>query len=207
MENIFLSTSKFLESEQNIAVSLQTGITHIIIVENGLDDYKLDDKFEILRLTSSPNSFLQISSIMDFLRQCTLFKGRLLFVEEKNSNLIVESILICLNQIFKTSTYEAYTLIKSQNLFFKVDAARLGIISKWNMQVQKINHFLTTFPQFSCHCGASLIILQRSYAQYQNIQKLVACNCPQKIGFAQGIASNITAQEYQSFTSGPQNHY
>ena len=164
MENIFLSTSKFLESEQNIAVSLQTGITHIIIVENGLDDYKLDDKFEILRLTSSPNSFLQISSIMDFLRQCTLFKGRLLFVEEKNSNLIVESILICLNQIFKTSTYEAYTLIKSQNLFFKVDAARLGIISKWNMQVQKINHFLTTFPQFSCHCGASLIILQRSYA-------------------------------------------
>jgi len=97
MENIFLSTSKFLETEQNIAVSLQTGITHIIIVENGLDDHKLDDKFEILRLTSSPNSFLQISSIMDFLRQCTLFKGRLLFVEEKNSNLIVESILICLN--------------------------------------------------------------------------------------------------------------
>ena len=106
---------------------------------------------------------------MDFFRKVTLFRGRLLFVENSSNNMMQECIVIALNHIFKSSTYETYTLIKSQNLFFNIDANRLGAISRWNQQAQRIKHFLTTFPQFSCHCGSSLIILQRSFGHYQNI--------------------------------------
>ena len=98
---------------------------------------------------------------MDFLRKMTLYRGRILFVENSNNNMIKDCILLALNHLFKTNTYETYNLIKSQNLFYKVQAESLAQISKWNMYAQKIRHYLMTFPQFSCHCGASLIILER----------------------------------------------
>lgn len=106
---------------------------------------------------------------MDFLRKVTLYKGKVVFVERANDNFVKECLLIALNNILKTNIFETYTLIKSQSLSFDVQPKRLAIICEWNMHVQKIRHYLTTFPQFSCHCGASLIILERSFAQYQNI--------------------------------------
>ena len=70
---------------------------------------------------------------MDFLRKTTLYRGRILFVENEKNNMIKDCILIALNHLFKTNTYETYNLIKSQNLFFKVEADSLAQISKWNM--------------------------------------------------------------------------
>lgn len=84
--------------------------------------------------------------VMDFVRMSTLYKGRLLFVESYRSNLVSEAILICLNHAFKTSTYETYTLIKSQNLFFNIEAQRLAVISQWNLHLQRVRHYLSTFP-------------------------------------------------------------
>jgi hypothetical protein len=111
----------------NIGGVLEIGITHLVMQDTEKIDQQLIDKFEILKLESTQqHSFKQIPKVMDFLRKCILYKGRILFIEGVNSNLITESILICLNQIFKTSTYEAYTLIKSQNLFFKIEADRLA---------------------------------------------------------------------------------
>jgi len=49
---------------------------------------------------------------MDFLRKVTLYKGRLLFVDD-NNRLVRECLLITLNQIFKSNSFETYTLIKS----------------------------------------------------------------------------------------------
>ena len=39
--------------------------------------------------------------------------------------------LMSLAAIYQTSAYETYTLIKSQNLFFTVEARRLQTISEW----------------------------------------------------------------------------
>ena len=75
---------------------------------------------------------------MDFLRKTTLYKGRVLFVENEKDSIVKECILMTLNHIFKTNTYETYTLIKSQNLFFSIHSDRLAEISKWNMNAQKI---------------------------------------------------------------------
>lgn len=66
---------------------------------------------------------------MDFLRKVALFKGRVLFVEARDqwtelssaNHTLTEAMLICLAAMYQTSAYESYTLIKSQNLFFKIE--------------------------------------------------------------------------------------
>ena len=76
---------------------------------------------------------------MDFLRKVALFKGRVLFVEgvedwtelSRNNHTLTEAMLICLAAMYQTSAYESYTLIKSQNLFFKIDTQRLVEISNF----------------------------------------------------------------------------
>lgn len=133
-----------------------------------LTDDNSDSSFQYLR---------QIPSLMDFLRQLALYKGRVLFVENKINNLVKECVLVCLCFFFRTNAYEAYTLIKSQSLFFNVSQEHLAMLGQWNLQVHRVRQYLQTFPQFSCHCGGSLIILERSFSQYQNIPRIVACSC------------------------------
>lgn len=81
---------------------------------------------------------------MDFMRRVALQKGRVIFVESSEKKgvkrlkngikqrLMRESILICLNHIFQISAYETYTLIRSQNLFFRIASQRLATLSKWS---------------------------------------------------------------------------
>jgi len=116
-----------------------------------LNERKLDDKFQVLVLDqfdggSNSNAFKLAPIIMDFLRKVTLYKGRVLFVESEPTNLIKECILIALNHIFRTTTYETYTLVKSQNLFFNIEPHRLANISRWDMNARKIRQYLSTFP-------------------------------------------------------------
>ena len=86
--------------------------------------------------------------------------------------------LMCLSAIYQTSAYETYTLIKSQNIFFQINAERLTTISKWTHLCSNITQYLTTYPKFSCMCGACVIILKRQFANYQNMN-LITCSCPQ----------------------------
>jgi hypothetical protein len=121
---------------------------------------------------------------MDYLRRVALFKGRVLFVESQEqwteisgrNHTLAEAMLICLSSVFQTSAYESYTLIKSQNLFFKMDSKRLIDISNFVQLCDHAQTYLMTYPQFSCVCGACLIILKRTHATYQNMP-IVACRC------------------------------
>jgi hypothetical protein len=118
---------------------------------------------------------------MDFLRKVALFKGRLLFVEEdlgydQMTGKLAETMLMSLSVVFQTTTYETYTLIKSQNLFFRIETSRLVEISLFSQLTASVNEYLVTYPQFSCVCGACTIILKRRHATYQNMQ-IVACRC------------------------------
>ena len=112
---------------------------------------------------------------MDFLRKVALFKGRVLFVEgmddwtRSQNHTLTEAMLICLAAMYQTSAYESYTLIKSQNLFFRLDTQRLVEISNFVKLCDQAQTYLTTYPQFSCVCGACVIILKRSHATYQNM--------------------------------------
>ncbi len=97
------------------------------------------------------NPYSAMPGVMDFLRRAALFKGRVLFIEsqvdwtavsnaavscapaandlrlntQQRIHLVRECMLMCLAAIYQTSAYETYTLIKSQNLFFTVEAHRL----------------------------------------------------------------------------------
>ena len=86
--------------------------------------------------------------------------------------------LICLAYINKNSAYETYTLVKAQNLFFRVDATRLVELSNFVSLCRKVQSYLVSYPQFSCICGACVIILKRNHATYQNMQ-ITACKCSQ----------------------------
>lgn len=76
---------------------------------------------------------------MDFLRRVALMKGRVVFIEgvkdwtetSSENHTLTEAMLICLAAMYQTSAYESYTLIKSQNLFFKIDTLRLVEISNF----------------------------------------------------------------------------
>lgn len=103
----------------------------------------LRNKFELLEIETvaddeTLNPFKSIPVLMDFIRKVTLYKGRVLFVENRNDNFIKECLLIALNHIFKTNIFETYTLVKSQSLFFYIQAERLAVISEWNMHAQRI---------------------------------------------------------------------
>ena len=100
---------------------------------------------------------------MDFLRKTVLYRGRLLIVEPSN-NVMKEVVVIMLSHLFKTNTYETYNLIKSQNLFWRLSNERIAKISQWTLNVQKVRQYLSSFPQFSCHCGSSLLILDRQFS-------------------------------------------
>ena len=106
---------------------------------------------------------------------------------------------MCLAAIYQTSAYETYTLIKSQNLFFQIEAERLSTISKWTHLCASITQYLTTYPKFSCMCGSCVIILKRQFANYQNMH-LIACACPQYYKHADsGQCPSPGCQEFISF--------
>jgi len=105
--------------------------------------------------SQAQNSFQLVATVMDFLRRVALNKGRVLFVESKenwnevalNSNHnVIEAMLICLAAMYQTSAYETYTLIKSQNLFFKIETQRLLEISNFVKLCDQSSHYLMTYP-------------------------------------------------------------
>lgn len=100
---------------------------------------------------------------MDFLRTVALYKGRVIFVEDKASwfpedgqdemqrrsrgtGKLAQAMLMCLAHVYRTTAYETYTLIKSQNLFFRIEAARLNQISSFSSLIAKATNYLATFP-------------------------------------------------------------
>ena len=102
------------------------------------------------------NSFQLVATVMDFLRRVALTKGRVLFVESKenwnevslsttNHN-VIEAMLICLAAMYQTSAYETYTLIKSQNLFYKIETQRLLEISNFVKLCDQSSRYLMTYP-------------------------------------------------------------
>jgi len=86
--------------------------------------------------------------------------------------------LICLAYINKSSAYETYTMVKAQNLFFRLDATRFIDLSNFVSLCRKAQHYLVSYPQFSCICGACVIVLKRNHATYQNMQ-IITCKCSQ----------------------------
>jgi len=54
--------------------------------------------------------------------------------------------LICLAYINKNSAYETYTLVKAQNLFFRVDATRLVELSNFVSLCRKAQSYLVSYP-------------------------------------------------------------
>eukprot|EP00347_Sterkiella_histriomuscorum_P005241 403357349 len=203
LEDVFLTSERWLKENQ--LRSIQMGITHIII-EQQYSSQSLRDKFDVLEVQeknedhfllghsnyNDMNPFMMMTNqgVMDFLRKVALQRGKVAFVENSVNNgetmtrngisqrLIRECLLICLNQIFQTNTYETYTLIKSQNLFFRISSQRLETHSKWSQVTTKINQYMQTFPRFQCLCGQCVIILKRQYANYQSMQT-TNCNCCQ----------------------------
>jgi hypothetical protein len=146
LESIFLCTHDFIGDRENVARLVEIGVTHVVTARTELL-CKMQDRFEILELSQEgQNCFKTAPAVMDYIRKVSLLRGRLLFIENANDNLMKETILIALNHLFKSNVYETYNLIKSQNLLFYVEITRLAEISRWDMNGQRIRHYLQMYP-------------------------------------------------------------
>mmetsp|Transcript_26470 Transcript_26470/g.40406 ORF Transcript_26470/g.40406 Transcript_26470/m.40406 type:complete len:179 (-) Transcript_26470:1533-2069(-) len=131
LESIFVCSHDFFEEPVQLAEAIHLGITHVVIsvkhspldLSNHFEVCDLEAEFSkfshILPLSQQALSGFRVAPIfMDFLRRTTLYKGRVLIVDRCQDNLMKETLLIALNHVFRTNSYETYTLIRSQNLSF-----------------------------------------------------------------------------------------
>ena len=166
--DLYLCSQEFFK--QNTLQLMKLGITHV--VHAGLEDSAL----KIFQHTMvGPAPLQSLPGVMDFLRSAHLANGRVLFVE--NEKLwIIEGLLVCLSEIFNTSFFEAWSLVKSQVLFIDVPLESLTKLSIWTLQQRKIKDYLGRYPRYQCLCGSCTIILKRHLAD-PKYQVTRSCNC------------------------------
>lgn len=141
-------------------------------------DPKISKRFKVLNLSKNrkvPSSIQCLPEVLDLMREMKVRKGKVLFLEDSNQ-FIREVLLLAFSYCYQCNAYDSYTRIKTRHLYFTLPHNRLGLISKFTLHQKKLQHYLKTYPTYSCMCGASSLILKRHCANLQNIVKK-SCNC------------------------------
>ena len=191
--------------EDSINALLSLGITHIItftsshkrVLKNkfllfnlnedletnyqnsmyGCNNINIDDK-----KMNNRTPFEYIFKTMDFLRECMIHKGKVLFVDDyfynnvpyKPNCLIRSVLLIFFAHFLNQSAYDTYTYLNNKLLFYNLPVIYyLPSISNWIMNQNIIFNYLSIFPIFRCFCGACQLIMRRDFI----IKRKTICNC------------------------------
>ena len=196
--------------EDSINVLLSLGITHIVTFTS-CHKKALKNKFLLYNLNEDINyyqnqnfifnsnnmnvipdkkmnnktPFEYIFKTMDFLRECMIHKGKVLFIDDyfynnipyKPNCLIRSVLLIIFAHFLNQSAYDTYTYLNNKLLFYNLPMIYyLPSISNWIMNQNIIFNYLSIFPIFRCFCGACQLIMRRDFI----IKRKTICNC-QKI--------------------------
>ena len=126
--------------------------------------------------------FEYIFKTMDFLRECMIHKGKVLFVDDyfynnipyKPNCLMRSLLLIIFAHFLNQSAYDTYTYLNNKLLFYNLPMIYyLPSISNWIMNQNIIFNYLSIFPIFRCFCGACQLIMRRDFI----IKRKTICNC------------------------------
>ena len=189
--------------EDSINVLLSLGITHIITFTS-CHKKALKNKFLLFNLNEDVNyndiiyennimnnnnkkmnnrtPFEYIFKTMDFLRECMIHKGKVLFVDDyfynnipyKPNCLMRSMLLIIFAHFLNQSAYDTYTYLNNKLLFYNLPMIYyLPSISNWIMNQNIIFNYLSIFPIFRCFCGACQLIMRRDFI----IKRKTICNC------------------------------
>ena len=193
--------------EDNINMLLSLGITHIITFTS-CHKKALKNKFLLYNLNEDINyyqnqnlvfnnnnidliqdkkmnnrtPFEYIFKTMDFLRECMIHKGKVLFIDDyfynnipyKPNCLIRSILLIIFAHFLNQSAYDTYTYLNNKLLFYNLPMIYyLPSISNWIMNQNIIFNYLSIFPIFRCFCGACQLIMRRDFI----IKRKTVCNC------------------------------
>ena len=192
--------------EDSINVLLSLGITHIITFTS-CHKKALKNKFLLYNLNEDANyyqnqnliynsnniniqdkkmnnrtPFEYIFKTMDFLRECMIHKGKVLFIDDyfynnipyKPNCLIRSVLLIIFAHFLNQSAYDTYTYLNNKLLFYNLPMIYyLPSISNWIMNQNIIFNYLSIFPIFRCFCGACQLIMRRDFI----IKRKTVCNC------------------------------
>ena len=184
-------------SEDCINLLLGLGITHIVSFTS-FHKKALKNKFIFFNLNEDNNNynnlfyndkknnnktpFEYIFKTMDFLRQCMIQKGKILFIDDyfynnvpNKPNCLIRSILLIIFAYFlNQSAYDTYTYLNNKLLFYNLPMVYyLPSISNWIMNQNIIFNYLSSFPIFRCFCGACQLIMRRDFI----VKKKTICNC------------------------------
>ena len=195
--DIYCAQYDYIEDAKNssniICKLFNIGITHIISWTK-TRNRDIHDKFSYLNLidackdvpftqncyTLSPFPFL--FKTIDFLRNCMVYKGKVLFIDDyfytsipnKPNFLIRALILIIFSKLLNQNAYDTYTYLNSKLLFFTIPITHyLPQLSTWVMYQHSIISYLSSFPIYRCFCGACQLILKRT----NNLRQSKKCNC------------------------------
>ena len=198
-KNIIMNSNnnQINNSEDCINILLGLGITHIITFSS-FHKKALKNKFIFFNLNEDNNNynslfynekkinnktpFEYIFKTMDFLRQCMIQKGKILFIDDyfynnvpNKPNCLIRSILLIIFAYFlNQSAYDTYTYLNNKLLFYNLPMVYyLPSISNWIMNQNIIFNYLSSFPIFRCFCGACQLIMRRDFI----VKKKTICNC------------------------------
>ena len=191
--------------EDSINALLSLGITHIITFTS-CHKKALKNKFLLYNLNEDANCyqnqnliynnniniqdkkinnrtpFEYIFKTMDYLRECMIHKGKVLFIDDyfynnipyKPNCLIRSVLLIIFAHFLNQSAYDTYTYLNNKLLFYNLPMIYyLPSISNWIMNQNIIFNYLSIFPIFRCFCGACQLIMRRDFI----IKRKTVCNC------------------------------
>ena len=196
------NNNQITNKEDSINILLSLGITHIITFTS-CHKKTLKNKFLLFNLNENVNyqnlvfnnnmnnpdkkmsnrtPFEYIFKTMDFLRECMIHKGKVLFVDDyfynnipyKPNCLIRSLLLIIFAHFLNQSAYDTYTYLNNKLLFYNLPMKYyLPSISNWIMNQNIIFNYLSIFPIFRCFCGACQLIMRRDFI----IKMKTICNC------------------------------
>ena len=211
-------------TEDSINVLLSLGITHIITFTN-CHKKALKNKFLLFNLNEDISEqisfynnnisydkkmnnrapFEYIFKTMDFLRECMIHKGKVLFIDDyfynnipyKPNCLIRSIILIIFSHFLNQSAYDTYSYLNNKLLFYNLPMIYyLPSISNWIMNQNIIFNYLSIFPIFRCFCGACQLIMRRDFI----IKRKTICNCQKNDEFLrEGDCPSNGCSEYIDF--------
>ena len=201
------SNSLMSSTEESINKLLSLGITHIItftsihkkVLKNKFIMYNLNEEvayyqnknseynnsdinYNVNKKMNNKTPFEYIFKTMDFLRECMIHKGKVLFVDDyfynnipNKPNCLIRSILLIIFAHFlNQSAYDTYTYLNNKILFYNLPMIYyLPSISNWIMNQNIIFNYLSIFPIFRCFCGACQLIMRRDFI----IKRKTICNC------------------------------
>lgn len=191
MKNMHLCSAEYLYKHKTHLIA-SWHVTHIVIPTHLYKD-EIASCFSVLKLEtcqcSTNNAYSLAPTVLDYLRSVALHNGIVLFIDDSLTSCVQcrseaegtirEAALLALGHTLDTTGYEAWTLCRSQTLFFAVSQHALLRVAQWLEITRSVTAASENYPRYSCLCGCCTFVLDKALASSRETLSR-PCNCGTK---------------------------